>query len=228
MIRSFVDFLPAPLRAVREFRDVFDFLREKYEMLANAIDGLQLAHAPDRTPFPAQYGRHVAAYFSDDASIREVRQAAYEAPKLHRRPLSFELSWKDPIDRITGGDSRIYQGNQLESEFIIGSSMIGGKDSLGDVVFGRAESLRLTPRPRGFVQIDLNMATDPTDAELDAVVAKLAPLRGARKSFFIGVVRASQDLALILGDDESIIGENYLIGGTPVAFEFFEPMRIVQ
>ncbi len=228
MIRSFSEVLPAPLIAIREFQDVFAFLQEKYELITRAIDRLQLTHAPDRTHSPVQYARHVAAYFSTDASIREIRQAAYEAPGLHRRPLSFELSWKAPIDRITGGDSQIYQGAQLESEFLIGSSMLGGKDSLGDEVFGRAESLRLTPRPKGFVQIDLNIATDPTEAELDAVVAKLAPLRGARKSFFIGVVRRSQDLALILGDDESTIGDNYLIGGLPVAFEYFEPMRIVQ
>jgi len=196
---------------------IFAKINEYVRNYKSAANMLRWMMRPDTTPFIDELAASHGTYYNSHDSRKEVRQAMSETPALQRAPGAFS-SWKNSIDRITGGDAKLYPtygdtGYKLSSSFTVGISRVGSGDELGPFQSTQPYNLRLFEPGLGNVMIDLNCESEPPADVVAAVARKLAPLGNIYMFVEIGVLRDFAYGAFTIG--ENIVGDvNYTIGST--------------
>ncbi|MDI7202072.1 hypothetical protein QMM44_01225 [Leptospira santarosai] len=227
MIRDILSFQPIPLKGIKKFDNLFTKIKQYWDLYSKKINSIRYFRRADLTKFPEERASEIGAFYNIDESIRIVRQAIHEAPKIQRRPTSFHLSWKDKIDQITGGNSNIFFGPKLAKSFLVRQSVIADVDELGQYLDSQPYNARLNIPSLGHVMINLNTNTTPGDAILNQVVASLRPIKNLYMSIEIGILGHYQYGNFEIGNKE-IGGNNFVLGsGQNLLGNYFLPLRSI-
>ncbi|EKR34392.1 hypothetical protein LEP1GSC096_0024 [Leptospira interrogans serovar Hebdomadis str. R499] len=227
MIGNTSSFQPIPLRGIQKFDDLFTKIKQYWDLYSKKINYIRYLRRADLTEFPEERAYAIGAFYDTSESIKRIRQAIHEAPKIQRRPASFQLSWKGKIDQITGGDSNIFYGPKLAKSFLIRQSVIADIDELGQYLDAQPYSARLNTPNLGHIMINLNTSATPSDTILNQIVALLRPIKNLYMSIEIGILGHYQYGNFEIGKKE-IGGNNFVLGsGQNISGDYFLPLRSI-
>ncbi|EMO53910.1 hypothetical protein [Leptospira noguchii] len=227
MIKDISSFQPIPLRGIQKFDNLFTKIKQYWDLYSKKINYIRYLRRSDLTEFPDEKAYAIGAFYDVSESTRRIRQAIHEAPKIQRRPASFQLSWKSKVDQLTGGDSNIFYGPKLAKSFLIRQSVIADIDEIGQYLDTQPYSARLNTPSLGHVMINLNTSATPIDTILNQVVALLRPIKNLYMSIEIGILGHYQYGNFEIGQRE-IGGNNFVLGsGQNLSGDYFVPLRSI-
>jgi hypothetical protein len=208
---NFWSFIPKILLLQVKWKDFFTKLKEYYDNYIYYINDL-LSMVDIDSKYFLYLGNQFGCYYDSNMTESEMKISIYESIKINRQPLSFEY-WKEVIDRITLGDSRIYKGAVLQEPVFYGTAVYGLDDYADSIVINEEDFINASRYANAIIGTALYGVANIDKGYGDSTILYGNAIMGGESFLYINEVLGNSKLPNIYIDlriEKSLLTNNLL------------------